>query len=377
MEFGEECCLPETDWKDVKILFTSDTSQLESWHSGRITKEIGVDEWFSYTEVEVFVAKTRPQRCITMQCRDGGVMQSVRSIQNLGPPVAPRTFRKLRISMPKSVAWCRKMLAVGLRRLSHTSAFYSNWFFRTGTIFLRCNMDDSIQVLAKKPDRQLPQRISRILEREILPEVWKYLGKFNGLVRLVVGDVVHNLLNIVVEQEYRSGMNCSPMRFEYLPLELQINICTDLDAYERERLKRVSTFFSRLLTLSALERWIILPHLCSSALVDHDYHDQRSLIRCSFLLAHMVSRWVPRQTKRLCLAGNWEKCFYSLGIILHFLNIKLDWLIIADNGGLRFGDFMTFPPNRRMMRLREDHEERSHTVWLSPRSTMKSAAISS
>ncbi|XP_055354994.1 uncharacterized protein LOC129600482 [Paramacrobiotus metropolitanus] len=280
--------------------------------------------------------------------------RTIRPRGYLGKNVTPETFPVMRIPLPVSEPWCRDV-SVGLKWLSRIAAFYTHWYCQTNTIFLHSD-DQFIEVLSSHRNYDSPRTLSEAFKASLLPGILNYFQKFDERVHVVTDNLICHLVNAVTEAEV--PLNSCEYRIDELPWDVQLTVFSFLDAYDQGRFKRLSSHFRHLSSAAILQECIVLPKYSSNVILDEGFR----LNDLSSTFTKIIISILSRNTKVVYLTGSWEEILEPLSDILQILELKLNWLVVADNYTLQLGEFMTFPPVSHM--LRKNHEKAYKTTWM-------------
>ncbi|XP_055356313.1 uncharacterized protein LOC129601503 [Paramacrobiotus metropolitanus] len=326
---GDDSICPEVD-----VLISTCSKQPESWQPARMNNWKEFDNRYHLVNLDVFLSDGVTARYAVIHRMYSEEMQLLRKRNNLGPTVTDKMYRNFTIPASTSSFWdTRARLAHW--KMAHTeTGFRSFWLLQTGTMIVDFH-DNEVEVFALTC--QVPVFTELVEQGTIFTDAMTFLESCDEKLNNQLSELMQDLVVAVMEQSDRKQ---DDLRIYDLPLDVHLTVCSHLDVYNQGSLKRVSSFFHKILTSPVIQSSVILPRNsnCVAAMLE-----SLQLTTVIISLAQLVARSVTKIIKVVYLTGNWRNCLLFLTDLLAMVEIKPDWLIIANNRKLQFNDFFQFP----------------------------------
>ncbi|XP_055340484.1 uncharacterized protein LOC129589669 isoform X2 [Paramacrobiotus metropolitanus] len=330
---------PDDVSDEIDVLVSVEDNQPESWQPARIISGMSFDS-FALVDVEVTLPMKGIKRYYVLDSSNA-VFKRIRSRGVLGNPVTAHSFSYQEIPVSEFTSYCDNF-AGNLQKVREISRFHSRLMQEAGyglLMFLSAT-DDHIALLVASDYNQIvmdPKTKMKVMER-IAFSVDGFMQKLNLATEKIAGTVLNELVTQVA-----ADLDLSDSRefvFEHLLVELSMEVFSFLDIYDQHQLRRTCKSFHRRLSRKTLRQCVILPnqnkHVIESLKIDLCKNTVRNL-------AYIIGNTISQDAKILYFFGNWDECLFTLAHVLMIMDVKLDWLVIANNSTLLLNEFLPFP----------------------------------
>ncbi|XP_055349694.1 uncharacterized protein LOC129596440 isoform X2 [Paramacrobiotus metropolitanus] len=350
--------------KDIEVLVSVNENEPESWQpvsslDGKSNKS------FLLGTVKVH----RPDNMVKFyRVLDGGgrAFRCLRYEKSRGPPVTPQLFRQVQIPLSEITSPCltdqvfrdfgdyfqknapfTDSTAGILERIREFSFFQSLFVKKSRDFMFLGILNGCIDILVSQVKRSYTDYdIPRLI---VIQDRFFKRFKPSTAVNKAVRCVLEEILTIVPAQHESKDPN--DVRFDDLYAELILMIFAYLEVYDQHQLRRTCNIFCHLLFSDAIQQSVILPYNPDHITEVLSIYTSRGE-DCE--MAYKIGNSVTKNTKVLYFVGDRKERLRILYVLKAF-DMKLDWLVIANNTTLLLNEFLPFPDPEYMLFTKEDN----------------------